>query len=87
MTGDRRRVTPTSDGPVLLEGPVEIALSDGTVVVSDRPVTALCTCHRSRRYPFCDTSHRRRERRSTPAAGEQVKQPDLADNLTNRRER
>ncbi|MGE7438831.1 CDGSH iron-sulfur domain-containing protein [Kitasatospora sp. NPDC001175] len=25
----------------------------------DRPVVALCACRRSRRYPFCDTSHRR----------------------------
>jgi hypothetical protein len=63
LNDDRRRVTPTSDGPVLIDGPVEIAMPDGTVVVSDRSVTALCTCRRSRLYPFCDTSHRRRARR------------------------
>ena len=28
----------------------------------ERAVTALCTCRRSRRFPFCDTSHRNRER-------------------------
>jgi CDGSH-type Zn-finger protein len=52
----------TDEGPVLVSGPLEIELADGTVVRSDRAVTALCTCRRSRRQPFCDTSHRRKER-------------------------
>ncbi len=56
------RVTLTAEGPVLVEGPVEVELPDGSRVVSDRPVVALCACRRSRRYPFCDTSHRRRVR-------------------------
>ncbi|GAA2279665.1 hypothetical protein GCM10010430_77110 [Kitasatospora cystarginea] len=46
-------------GPVLIEGPVEVLLPDGSTVRCDRPVVALCACRRSRRYPFCDTSHRR----------------------------
>ncbi|MEW5626284.1 CDGSH iron-sulfur domain-containing protein [Streptomyces hydrogenans] len=29
---------------------------------SDRFSVAICTCRRSRAYPWCDTSHRRRER-------------------------
>lgn len=53
-------------GPVLVEGPVEVVLDDGTVARSDRFVVALCTCRRSRTYPWCDTSHRRRERTATP---------------------
>jgi CDGSH-type Zn-finger protein len=57
-----RRVRVTDDGPVLLEGPVEVELPDGRRVVSERPVTALCVCGSSKRYPFCDTSHRRRVR-------------------------
>lgn len=56
------RVTLTDDGPVLVHGPVEIELPDGRRVRSDRPVTALCTCRRTRRPPFCDTSHRTRVR-------------------------
>lgn len=52
------RVTVTEDGPLLLEGPVEVELPDGTVVRSDRPVVALCTCGRTGRPPWCDTSHR-----------------------------
>jgi CDGSH-type Zn-finger protein len=57
-----REVVVTGDGPVLLSGPVEIVLPDGRRVRSDRPVTALCVCRRSRRAPFCDTSHRRKAR-------------------------
>ncbi|MFB7375001.1 CDGSH iron-sulfur domain-containing protein [Streptomyces sp. NPDC056222] len=49
-------------GPVLVEGPVEIVLEDGTVARSDRFMVAVCTCRRSRTYPWCDTSHRPRER-------------------------
>ena len=45
---------------MLVEGPVEVELEDGTVVVSDRFVVAICRCRRSGRYPWCDTSHRRR---------------------------
>ncbi|MBT2449626.1 CDGSH iron-sulfur domain-containing protein [Streptomyces sp. ISL-43] len=53
-------------GPVLVEGPVEIVLDDGTVARSDRFVVAVCTCRRSRTYPWCDTSHRPRERAAAP---------------------
>lgn len=49
-------------GPVLVDGPVELVGDDGTAVVSDRFVVAVCACRRSKRYPFCDTSHRRRVR-------------------------
>ncbi|WP_228974424.1 CDGSH iron-sulfur domain-containing protein [Streptomyces sp. DH12] len=54
-----RRITLPRKGPLLVEGPVEVELEDGTLVSSDRFRVALCTCHRSRRYPWCDTSHRR----------------------------
>jgi CDGSH-type Zn-finger protein len=52
----------TDEGPLLVSGPVEVVLPDGRRVRSDRPVSALCTCRRSRRLPFCDTSHRRKVR-------------------------
>ncbi|MFF0319239.1 CDGSH iron-sulfur domain-containing protein [Nonomuraea angiospora] len=50
---------------MLVEGPVEVLLEDGSVVTSDRFLVALCVCRRSRRFPFCDTSHRRRTGRGT----------------------
>ncbi|MFJ5264784.1 CDGSH iron-sulfur domain-containing protein [Streptomyces sp. NPDC088387] len=62
---EQPRVTPTSDGPILIEGPVEVVLDDGTTVRSDRFTVALCVCRRSRTYPWCDTSHRAREKRRT----------------------
>jgi CDGSH-type Zn-finger protein len=52
----------TDEGPLLVPGPVDVVLPDGRRVRSERPVTALCTCRRSRRKPFCDTSHRRKAR-------------------------
>lgn len=63
------RVTMVEGGPVLVEGPVEVELDDGTLLRSGRPVVALCACRRSKRYPFCDTSHRRRARPGADQAG------------------
>jgi CDGSH-type Zn-finger protein len=62
MRDDAREIVLTDEGPLLVSGPVEVVLPDGRRVRSDRPVTALCTCRRSRRQPFCDTSHRRKVR-------------------------
>ena len=72
MPPDRRRVELTGDGPLLVSGPVRLVLPDGREVDSDRPVTALCLCRRSRRYPFCDTSHRTRRRVDAPSATEET---------------
>jgi len=55
-----RRVRVVEGGPVLVEGPVELELDDGTLVRSERFVVAVCACRRSKTYPICDTSHRRR---------------------------
>ncbi len=52
----------TKDGPLLVEGPVELVTADGRTVRSDRFQVAICTCHRSKCYPLCDTSHRRHRR-------------------------
>jgi CDGSH-type Zn-finger protein len=59
-----RSVKVTSSGPVMVEGPVRIELPDGAVVESDRFMVAICACRRSKTYPLCDTSHRRRTRSS-----------------------
>lgn len=47
-----------------MQGPVEVVAEDGTVSVSRRFAVAICTCRRSATYPWCDTSHRARERPS-----------------------
>ncbi|MFJ8636293.1 CDGSH iron-sulfur domain-containing protein [Streptomyces sp. NPDC093568] len=59
-----RRIRVQRDGPLLIEGPVEVVDDNGEVTVSRRFAVAVCTCRRSRTYPWCDTSHRRRDRRS-----------------------
>ncbi|MFG2127172.1 CDGSH iron-sulfur domain-containing protein [Streptomyces sp. NPDC048751] len=60
------RIRAERDGPLLVEGPVEIVGEDGEVVTSDRFTVAICTCRRSAIYPWCDTSHRRRTRGGGP---------------------
>lgn len=62
--GRVRRVLVDPEGPVLVEGPVEVVLDDGSTVRSDRVMVAVCACGRSGRYPWCDTSHRRRPART-----------------------
>lgn len=58
-----RRVTVERDGPLVVEGPVEVVTEDGARAVSHRFAVAVCTCRRSAAYPWCDTSHRARGRR------------------------
>ncbi|MFE4580007.1 CDGSH iron-sulfur domain-containing protein [Streptomyces chartreusis] len=58
-----RRVIIEPGGPLLVEGPVEVQLADGSRATSRRFMAAICTCRRSRTYPWCDTSHRRRTKR------------------------
>lgn len=60
------RVVPS--GPVMVQGPVRIEMPDGSVVESDRFMVAICACRRSKNYPLCDTSHRKRERTATASA-------------------
>lgn len=59
-----RLVQIVPSGPVMVEGPVRIEVSDGSVVESDRFMVAICVCRRSNRYPLCDTSHRCRGKAS-----------------------
>lgn len=56
------RVRLTDEGPLLIDGPVEVVGADGRTARSDRFTTAICTCRRSRSYPLCDTAHRDRVR-------------------------
>ncbi len=58
------RIVFTEDGPALVDGPVDLVTADGEVVHADRFLVAICLCKRSRSYPLCDTSHRRRRARS-----------------------
>lgn len=61
---ESRTVRVVRGGPVMVQGPVSIELPDGSTVESDRFMVAICACGRSKNYPLCDTSHRRRCRTS-----------------------
>ncbi|BCI55571.1 hypothetical protein NIIDNTM18_48490 [Mycolicibacterium litorale] len=63
-----RTVRVVQGGPIMVEGPVRIEMPDGSVVESDRFMVAICACKRSKNYPLCDTSHRRRRRGGADAA-------------------
>jgi CDGSH-type Zn-finger protein len=69
-----RRVRVQRDGPLLIEGPVEVVGDDGEVTVSERFTVAVCTCRRSREFPWCDTSHRCRRRKPSGKEGEDCKE-------------
>lgn len=59
---------------MLVEGPVEIEDHEGEVVRSDRFVVAICGCGRSKTYPLCDTSHRRKRRQPESSRPRRVQQ-------------
>lgn len=50
-------ITAAEDGPLLVNGPVEITTGTGrTILRTDK--CALCRCGQSRNKPYCDGSHR-----------------------------
>ncbi|WP_026341252.1 CDGSH iron-sulfur domain-containing protein [Actinomadura atramentaria] len=77
-------MTAVENGPLLVEGPVDIVLDDGSVARSDRFVVALCACRRSRNHPFCDTSHRGKPRRRQAAPAGSAGSADSAGSSTGR---
>jgi uncharacterized Fe-S cluster protein YjdI len=50
-------ITASRNGPLYLQGDVQVELEDGTKVVHDTRV-ALCRCGKSALQPLCDGSHR-----------------------------
>ncbi|MBK3532587.1 CDGSH iron-sulfur domain-containing protein [Streptomyces sp. MBT67] len=67
---DPRRIRLERNGPLLVEGPVTVTGDDGSTATSRRFMAALCTCRRSRTYPWCDTSHRRRTASTADVPGD-----------------
>jgi CDGSH-type Zn-finger protein len=57
---DKPRIRLRDDGPLVVEGDIEIVDADGNPfsVSSNRPNKALCRCGHSSNRPFCDGSHR-----------------------------
>ena len=46
------------DGPVLVRHADVVVTDDGREHEVTRPVVAVCTCKRSRRLPWCDSTHK-----------------------------
>jgi CDGSH-type Zn-finger protein len=58
MTAIRIRVR--DDGPLLIEGDVELVDAEGNAFAppANKPLVALCRCGQSATKPFCDGSHK-----------------------------
>ena len=54
--GTQNKATITPNGPILIEGPVEIDYK-GASEIRETKVTALCRCGASNNTPYCDGSH------------------------------
>jgi CDGSH-type Zn-finger protein len=57
-TGEDVELEPCGDGPVLARHADVVVDVDGVEHPVTRPVVALCTCGRSRRRPWCDSTHK-----------------------------
>jgi CDGSH-type Zn-finger protein len=57
------RLTPCPDGPTLVRRADVVVDEDGTAYPVDRPVVAVCTCGKSQRKPWCDSTHKSVRRR------------------------
>jgi len=69
MADVRIRIRP--NGPLVVEGPFELADSEGIPFSfgTDKPAVALCRCGASAKQPFCDGAHRQCGFESDPRAG------------------
>jgi CDGSH-type Zn-finger protein len=48
----------TTDGPLLVRGPIRLIDELGNEIRTRRRVHAICRCGRSARQPFCDGTHK-----------------------------
>lgn len=53
---NRATITPTDNGPYLVQGNVALSDAEGNAYQVDEPI-ALCRCGLSATKPFCDGSH------------------------------
>jgi uncharacterized Fe-S cluster protein YjdI len=57
---NQNKIEIASNGPILVQGTIEIKHSDGRIEVKEKSC-ALCRCGASTNKPFCDGSHRKIE--------------------------
>jgi len=56
--GDDVSVSPCAGGPTLVRRAVALVDDSGVEHPVERPVVAVCTCERSQRLPWCDSTHK-----------------------------
>lgn len=56
--GDDVSVRPCPDGPTLVRRARALVDEAGVEHPVERPVVAVCTCERSQRLPWCDSTHK-----------------------------
>ena len=61
--GAEVELQPCGDGPVLARHATTVVDSAGVEHAVTRPVVALCTCGKSQRGPWCDSTHKSVRRR------------------------
>ena len=50
-------IRPSKNGPLIVEGPVQVYDTEGNEITTDKPRLALCRCGASSNKPFCDGTH------------------------------
>ena len=50
-------IKPSRNGPLIVDGPVDLFDTDGNQITLDRTRIALCRCGASSNKPFCDGTH------------------------------
>jgi len=58
MSTSKVTITALTDGPLEVDGEVEILAADGTLV-KESTKSFLCRCGHSAKKPFCDGAHKR----------------------------
>lgn len=57
-SGEEVSISQHGDGPVVVRHADVVVTDDGREHGVTRPVVALCTCERSQRMPWCDSTHK-----------------------------
>lgn len=50
-------IRPSRNGPLIVEGPVDLFDTEGNQISSEKARLALCRCGASSKKPFCDGTH------------------------------
>jgi CDGSH-type Zn-finger protein len=56
--GEQVRIEQYADGPLVVRHADVVVTDDGQEHEVTRPVVAVCTCSKSQRLPWCDSTHK-----------------------------